>query len=241
MPAESATAALLVTLLVAGVARLGGALGTSGAIAGVAVGAAIAWTHGLAGLAPLGAFFVAGSVATRIGYARKSAKGAAERSGGARGARRVLAKGGVAALLAIVPAPWATVALGGALAAALADTLGTEIGALSRGEPRLLPSLRRVPVGTAGAVSARGTLASAAGAAFVAAAASAGGLIPWSVLPFVAGAGLAGALLESLLGGALPAFARLSGAWRNVLTTAAGAALAAGAVGAVGVGAGGAA
>lgn len=227
MPAESAPAALIVTLIVAVAARVAGALRTDGAVAGCAVGAAISVGWGLPGLAPLGAFFVLGSAATRIGYARKTDRGTAERSGGARGAGRVLAKGGVAAVAALWPAPCAAAALTGALAAALADTLGTEIGTLAAGEPRLLPGLRRVPAGTPGAVSGVGTLGLVAGAALVPAAAAGAGLLPWSLVPWVAGGGASGALLESLLGGCAPAFARLPGTARNVVTTAIGATLAA--------------
>jgi uncharacterized protein (TIGR00297 family) len=227
MPAESALTAAIVTVVVAAVARLVGAVSTSGAAAGCLVGGAIAVGAGLPGLAPLGAFFVLGSLATRVGYGRKAEKGTAERSGGARGAARVMAKGGVAAVAALWPAPCAFVAMSGALAAALADTLGTEIGTLARGEPRLLPTFRRVPAGTPGAVSLPGTLGSAAGAALVAAAAAAAALHSWEAAAWVSAAGLVGALLESLLGGALPAFARLPGTVRNVVTTAAGATLAA--------------
>ena len=226
MPAESATAALLVTLAVAVVARLLRAVDTSGAIAGLAIGGSIGLAHGLTGLAPLGAFFLLGSVATRIGYDRKAAKGAAERSGGARGAARVLAKGGVAAVAALWPAPCAAAAASGALAAALADTLGTEIGTLSRGKPRLLPTFRAVAAGTPGAVSWTGTLAVLVGAALVGVASSAAGLLPWGAVPIVTAAGAGGAVLESLLGGSLGWFAEMPGTLRNLVTTAVGATVA---------------
>ncbi len=227
MPASSATIALLVTLAAAAAARLARAVDTGGAVAGVLVGGAVSVGLGLPGLAALGTFFVVGSGATRIGWARKRAAGTAERGEGARGARRVLAKGGVAAVAALVPHPLAGAAAAGALAAALADTLGTELGVLARGAPRLLPTFRAVAPGTAGAVSLAGTAAGAGGAALVAVAAAAAGLTGWPPAPWVALGGLVGALLESLAAGAAPAFARAPGTLRNVLTTATGALVAA--------------
>ncbi len=231
----SATTAIVVRLVLALIARLLRAVDNGGALAGIAVGAAVALARGLPGLAVVGAFFVLGSVATRVGWSRKSRAGTAERGGGARGARRVLAKGGIAAVATLWPGAVGALAATGALAAALADTLGTEIGALARGRPRLLPTLRAVATGTPGAVSIQGTMAGIGGAAAVAAIASAGGLLAWDAAPWAALGGAAGALLESVLAGAVPAFARWPGTWRNVLTTGAGAAIAVGGATAAGV------
>jgi uncharacterized protein (TIGR00297 family) len=226
MPAESAVLALCIVFIGALVARLAKALDTSGAIASCLVGGAIGLSLGLAGLAPLGAFFILGSAATRVGWKRKKAEGTAERGDGARGAARVLAKGGVAAIAALWPATCAAPAMAGALAAALGDTLGTEFGILARGRPRLLPTFRPVNAGTPGAVSVQGTLAAVLGAGLVAAAGAATGLFGWSAVPIITGAGLVGALGESLLAGIAPTFARAPGTLRNVLTTAVGATIA---------------
>lgn len=223
MPAESALPALCVVLVGAVIARMAKALDTSGAIASCAVGGGVAAGLGLAGLAPLVVFFVAGSAATRVGWAHKKAAGTAERGEGARGAGRVLAKGGVAAVAALWPAACAGPAMAGALAAALGDTLGTEFGTLARGKPRLLPTFREVDAGTPGAVSLQGTAAAVLGAALVASAGAATGLFSWTGAPLVVLAGLIGALGESLVAGLAPAFARAPGTLRNVLTTAVGA------------------
>jgi uncharacterized protein (TIGR00297 family) len=223
MPAETALPALCIVLVGAVIARVAKALDTSGAVASCAVGGAVAVGLGLAGLAPLVMFFVAGSAATRVGWQRKKAEGTAERGGGARGAGRVLAKGGVAAISALWPAACAGPAMAGALAAALGDTLGTEFGTLARGKPRLLPTFRAVDAGTPGAVSLEGTAAAVAGALLVAAAGAATGLFGWGGVPLIAAAGLVGALGESLIAGLVPAFAEAPGTLRNVLTTAVGA------------------
>ncbi len=168
MPAESALLALLVTAVAAALARLLRAVDGGGAAAGMGIGALVSVALGLPGLAVLGTFFVVGSLATRVGWRRKIKDGTAERGGGARGAKRVLGKGLVAALAALLPAPFAPLALSGAMAAALGDTLGTEIGTLSRGATFSLPACRRVPAGTPGGVSGLGTLATLAGAVIVA-------------------------------------------------------------------------
>lgn len=214
------------------VARLAGALTTSGAVAGSVVGLSVVLGHGVAGLWVLGAFFVLGSGATKVGWARKSAEGTAERGAGARDAQRVLGKGGVAALAgllsasAVAPsAPWQSLFIG-ALAAALADTLGTEIGVLSRGAPRLLPTFRPVQRGTPGAVSVSGTLAAAAGACVIGAVAVAAGLSGAPEAAVGAAAGFAGAMVESVVTAAAPGIKRVPGWGRNVMTTGVGGALA---------------
>jgi uncharacterized protein (TIGR00297 family) len=116
---------------------------------------------------------------------------------------QVLANGGVAALCALL-------ALGGdgryeaafcgAFAAATADTWGTEIGVLLGGKPRSLVTWRPIDIGLSGGVSIAGTFAEVAGALSIAAIAYASGFRPfWAI---VAG-GIAGALVDSLLGATL--------------------------------------
>lgn len=128
--------------------------------------------------------------------------------GGARDATQVLANGGVYAIAALaslvrpgdVPA---AVALG-ALAAATADTWGTEVGTLSGGTPRLVTTWRPAPAGTSGAVSAAGSLATLAGALFIGGAAL---LLGWRGAPVAAGVtgGIMGAATDSILGATLQA------------------------------------
>jgi uncharacterized protein (TIGR00297 family) len=223
-----------VALLLAGAAaRAAGAVSASGLGAGLAVGAACVAGLGAAGLAPLGAFFVLGSSATRWKYAEKAKRGLAEPGGGARGAGRVLAKGGVGAALALAAAfPWTDDALAraacvGAFAAAAADTLGTEVGqVLGRRAFTLLPPRASAP-GVEGAVSLEGTVAAAAGAAVVAIAALAAGTVEGAaVAALAAAAGLLGSLVESAAAPLLRRFPH-RGLAGNLVTTASGAALAA--------------
>jgi uncharacterized protein (TIGR00297 family) len=109
------------------------------------------------------AFFIIGTAATKLGYARKSAAGLAQEKGGRRGAEHAFANVGVAALCAI--AHWRGLGLVptfmgvAALATAAADTAGSEIGQLL-GRRAFMPlTFRRVERGTEGAISIEGTLA----------------------------------------------------------------------------------
>jgi uncharacterized protein (TIGR00297 family) len=91
------------------------------------------------------------------------------------------------------------IAFPAALAAALSDTLGTEVGTLY-GRRAFSPlTCRRLEVGTPGAVSVAGTLASLAGAALMALAAwSLKVTLPGIVWLIVAG-GFLGSLAESVV------------------------------------------
>ena len=194
---------------IAASARRADALSTSGAAAAVAVGTACVaagWSWG----ALLIAFFVVSTALSRLGRAEKAARTAGVvAKGGARDARQVLANGGfftlaaVGSLVAPGALPW-TAAGAGALAAATADTWGTEVGTLVRQPPRLVTTGRPVAPGTSGAVTTAGTLASVAGALFVAGLAAVAGWGAPAALGALAG-GLAGAAADTVLGATLQA------------------------------------
>jgi uncharacterized protein (TIGR00297 family) len=162
-----------------------------GLVAACAVGAGVTWGLGLPGLAVLAAFLLTGSLLTQL----------AERRAARRGARQVLANGGVALVAALVGS-WPAAA--GAIAAGAADTWATEIGSFSPFPPRLIRSGRRVTRGTSGGITALGTLGGVAGALTIAWLASVLG--PRGMGPGLAiltGAGVAGMLADSVLGATL--------------------------------------
>lgn len=162
-----------------------------GLLAACAVGSAVAWGLSWPGLLVLAAFFLSGSLLTQL----------AERRGPRRSARQVLANGGVAALAALLGS-WPGAA--GAIAAAAADTWATEIGAFSPIPPRLVTSWRRVTRGTSGGITLLGTLGGCAGAVTIAWLTFV--LAPRGAAPrllTVAVAGVAGMLVDSLLGATL--------------------------------------
>jgi len=161
-----------------------------GVAAALAVGAAVLWGLGWRGAVLLLAFFISGSLLTRIATGR----------GARRDARQVLANGGVAAVAALCGA-WVTAA--GALAAATADTWATEIGAFSPFPPRLITTGRRIARGASGGITLFGTLGAIAGALFIAALEhllAPRGTRPRLVLVLVAG--IAGSLADSVVGAA---------------------------------------
>ncbi len=199
-----------------------------GAVAGLAVGWAVFLGTGPGGFLCLAAFFVVGSLLTRVGYSHKAALGIAEKRRGARGAGEVLAKGGVAALLALGSlwgggAAFFRLGFVAALAAALGDTAGTEVGQLARVGAWSLVGWKRVEAGTPGAVSVLGLAAGSAGSAALAGLAWALALVPLGGAGSAAAGGVAGSLLESLLQDASKR--KLNHHALNVLATAAGAAV----------------
>jgi uncharacterized protein (TIGR00297 family) len=157
------------------------------------------------------AFFVPSVALSRAGRARKRALVDIAK-GGPRDALQVAANGGIATACALAFAltgegRWAR-AFGGAYAAATADTWATEIGTLARERPRSLVGLRPVAAGISGGITATGTAAEIAGAAWLGGVAAlclrgSAGSSRVPVWVAVTAAGVAGATVDSLLGGSL--------------------------------------
>ena len=196
--------AVLAAIVAAGAWRVR-SLSSSGALAAFVVGTIVFGWKGWPGAAVLFAFFVPSAVLSRVGRARKRAMLDVAKHG-PRDAWQVLANGGVAAACALPfgdrYAALFAAAFAGAFAAAAADTWGTEIGTLVRAAPRSILTLRPVSTGMSGGITAAGTAATVAGAAFVGAVADAAHVA--ALVPVAAG-GVAGALIDSLLGASLQA------------------------------------
>jgi uncharacterized protein (TIGR00297 family) len=167
------------------------------------VGGIILASAGLSGIILLALFFFSGSVLTYMGGRGPSASD--ERPNHGRTWRQVVANGGWAAVGALL-VPGAPVLgwpiLIGSLAAAQADTWGTEIGGRSPTPPRLITTGQAVPAGTSGGVTSWGTLAGIAGAGLM------GSLawildVPSPVALAAAAGGVFGTLVDSFLGATL--------------------------------------
>ena len=179
------------------------ALNAGGAFAALAVGTATYGALGPSGAGVLLAFFVTSVALSRVGRERKRRTLVDVGKTGARDAAQVFANGGVAAasaLAALWVAPRYAAAFAGAFAAATADTWGTEIGTLVRRAPRSILTLRPIATGLSGGVTLPGTLGEIAGALAIACAALP--LVPHAFVA-VSCAGIAGALLDSVLGASL--------------------------------------
>jgi uncharacterized protein (TIGR00297 family) len=207
------TAALVIALA----AYRAHSLSRSGAWGALVTGTLIFGLGGLPWAVLLMGFFVSSSLLTRLFKRHKSALDEKFEKGGQRDLGQVLANGGVASVFVVLhalfpQAGWTWTAFAASLAAVNADTWATELGVLNPSRPRLITSLKPVERGTSGGISLYGTGAALGGAALIAGLASlfpasgqTGSLVGFLLLTL---AGLAGALIDSLLGATLQAIYR---------------------------------
>ncbi len=188
------------------------ALTGDGAFAATSLGTIIFGLGGWQWAALLLTFFVLSSALTRAFGRSKRGMEENYAKGGQRDAMQVLSNGGIAGLFVVLhaafpAAAWPWIGFAGSLAAVNADTWATELGVLNPGKPRLITSPgRAVEKGTSGGVSLVGTAASLLAAAVIGAPAAWFAGDPWGgTLAVVALAGLAGSLVDSLLGATLQA------------------------------------
>lgn len=197
----------------------------SGAIAGGILGAIVMLSAGWAGWLLLLATFASAVITSRLGLERKTLLGIAEARGGRRGAGNAVANTGVAAAAALLgvlsyATDQALVAFVTALAAGGSDTIASEVGKAWGHRTYLVPTGRRVPPGTSGAISLEGTAAGLVGALALGALGVGLGLIPvLALIPVVAGATI-GSLAESLMGATLEGQGFLNNDMLNFLNTA---------------------
>ena len=194
-------------------------LSASGVLGAVLVGTTIFGFGGWAWGTLLVVFFVSSSALSHFKEARKAALAEKFSKGSQRDLAQALANGGAAALLAVANALWPHPAWWAAFAAAIAtvnaDTWATELGVLSRIPPRLVTTGQPVDAGTSGGLTPLGTLAALAGAVLIGLVAAGftvaqgQSLAPAvGLLLLVSFAGLAGSLVDSLLGATVQAIYR---------------------------------
>ncbi len=186
-------------------ARLMGAVTDGGALAGVLVAFILMIAAGLRGFVPLLAVFLLTLISTRWGYARKLRLGVAERRRG-RTASQVFANLGPATICALsslwFPDSAALLLMGStaALAEAAADTVSSEFGQATSRRAYLITNFRDVPIGTNGAISIEGTIAGCVAACIISWVGARFDVLEWRWTFVVALAGIAGMLLDSVLG-----------------------------------------
>ena len=199
------------------------------------------------GLAPLFLLFALTFTATRFGQARADTAEASESHGG-RNAGQIIANLGIAAWISSPPGlkfcsmfvilevsgrnghrmyvALISIPMLAALAEATADTVSSEIGQAFGGQPILLTSLRRVPPGTDGAISLKGTLAGIAAAALIAATGAPALGMSATECTVAFAAGVAGLFFDSLLGATLERRGWIGNDFVNFTSTAFAAAVA---------------
>ncbi len=198
-----------------------GSLNPQGALAALLLGTVVFGLGGLGWAILLLGFFISSSLLSRLFRRQKAAFEEKFSKGSQRDAGQVLANGGIAGIFVLLhlffpAADWPWIGFAGALAAATADTWATELGVLSRTAPRLVTTGRVVEPGTSGGVSRLGIAAAGGGALLIAVLAilfwaGAGFAMPGNAPGWVIRitlAGIAGSLVDSLLGATLQALYR---------------------------------
>jgi uncharacterized protein (TIGR00297 family) len=184
-------------------------LSISGAFTALFTGLFIYAGFGLNGLLLMGIFFLTSSLLSKYKRRKKEQLGELHEKGSSRDWAQVTANGGIAALAGFVnyffPDPAWLIAFTVSLASANADTWASELGVLSRRDPVSIKSLKSVPRGTSGAVSAYGTVAAAAGSCLIALSAYILFKLDlnWTVAIFLLG--FTGMMLDTLMGAYLQA------------------------------------
>lgn len=184
-------------------------LTVGGAFVQWGMGVAVFGFGGWAAACPIIMFFAAASVISKFADPRRRTA-TLEGKGSTRDAEQVLANGGIAAGLVllglVVHDARIYQAYVGALAAAGADTIATEIGTVYGRTPRLITSGRVVAGGTSGAVTLAGMLGAFGGSGLVALSAVfwlGGGVVASLGAPILAG--VCGSLIDSILGSSVQA------------------------------------
>jgi len=171
------------------------------------------------------AFFILGSAATKYKFGYKKRIGVEQGQSGARGYRNVFANGIVAAAAAVLfgvfQQPVFIVMYVGCVATAAADTLASEIG-VTGGVPRLITTLKEVPIGTNGGVTITGETVALLGGFVVSMVAFVLGGITLPMVVVCTIAGFVGTNIDSLVGATLENRGFLGNAGTNLLATLSG-------------------
>jgi uncharacterized protein (TIGR00297 family) len=181
--------------------------GTAGAML---LGSIVFSIGGIFWVIPMATFFVLSSIMSKIGKIKRTIlKGMVEK-GSQRDILQVYANGGVSLVMAVLyhftGAELFYLMFLGSLAAATADTWGTEIGIFARRDPRHILTFDKVPAGTSGGVTVLGTSGFFIGAGIL----TLSGIFPINdsilrLFIIVVISGILGAFIDSILGATIQA------------------------------------
>jgi uncharacterized protein (TIGR00297 family) len=197
--------AVAVNLAFALVALAARTVSRSGAALGFVLGVLVYLGWGWKSFLILLAMVVLGSLATRLGYARKAERGVAEHAGGARSWREAVANISPGAFFAVLVITTRyehafLVAFLAAFAEAAGDTVASEIGQWLSPRAYLLTTWQAVPAGENGGVSLAGTAAGLLASLLVVALGLALGLTSAGGAAIAFASAVAGNLADSVLG-----------------------------------------
>jgi uncharacterized protein (TIGR00297 family) len=200
--------ALALGILIAVAAYYARALSLSGAVATSLLATLVFGVGGWKWAMPIVVFFVFSSALSFYGRSRKADLDTIFEKSSTRDHAQVGANGGIAGALVllhyVVPSIDWYPAYVGSVAAATADTWGTEVGTLFHGRTITLAGFKEVPRGSNGGVSMAGSIAGIVGAALVSAVAGQW-TANWSTVLVGTVGGVTGAAVDSLLGSLLQA------------------------------------
>ena len=189
------------------------ALDFFGVIVGFAVGLLVFLLSGIVQFAAMLLFFVVAELCTRCANLYKAKKHSVRTAGNILG-------NSLAAIIAL--AIGSNIAYFGAVAAALADTISSELGIALGQKPRLVTNFKKVAIGTDGAVSLYGLIVSAFGALIIA-------LVYFFAfgnaksIVFITAAGFLGGIADSIAGALLERKGLINNATVNFIGSACGA------------------
>lgn len=180
------------------------------------MGLAIYLLDGIGSFLTVLLFFIIAELATKVGRGAIGSKHERRTVGNIVG-------NGMPALIALTLG--SNIAFYGAIAAALSDTLSSEIGLLSKRKPRLIINLKEVEPGTDGGVTILGFLAGLVGAFFIA---SIGVFVCKEIFIaiIITISGFIGCIVDSILGATFEIKGRLNNTQVNFLGSSSGAILA---------------
>ncbi|MDO8538660.1 MAG: DUF92 domain-containing protein [archaeon] len=199
MPSIELVALAVLLIIFSAVSLWKKALDLKGVIVALIVGILTYFFGGASAFIALIVFFIVGEFATRLARSRYKKEHETRSIGNILG-------NALAPLIALI-AGWNFGFFAG-VSAALADTLSSEIGLLSKSKPRMITTLKEVEPGIDGGVTLLGLIASFAGAIII-------GIVFWIVGPWPNGiidpmligiiivAGFLGSIIDSLLGATL--------------------------------------
>lgn len=210
-----------ITILIAVLAYTTSALSLSGAMGAWLLGTVVFGLGGAEWMLPVAVFFLFSTIFTKMGKKHKKKLVHIFEKTGKRDIFQVFANGGVAMIATMcwhfLSSTWPDLEIFwymiflGAIAAATADTWGTEIGAFSSHDPISILNFKKVPQGTSGGLTIIGTSGALVGAFLIGVTGKYSLLyfadiyMPWTAVILISIVGLIGALADSFLGASVQA------------------------------------